>query len=317
MNDSTQTPQQALASLVSLTQKYLLQEHGVQDRLMTDRETYLHFRNEAMSQKRQDEPAPKPPTRVSPAHAPRIAPAAPIVSALPAPPAPQPPQPQQVAVTAVSSPPSPKPPSPPAPPKMQYSPAIENIVPSPKPQELVVPEEIALEPMSAPANTDFASMRACVTKLFPHYSLTNEIPSDSEAKRLSCLWKQDPTHTAAVALFSLNPQKAEKDLLTRLSEAIHQRLAPSALCIASRIEETEKWLHLIAQNTALKLILITPSHLKAAPQLHRQYRNEGNHHFLGRVPLHFMEETERYIQDPQEKALLWQTLCNLLPPNKK
>jgi hypothetical protein len=163
MTDKNSSIQSSLANLAAYMKQYLLQEYSLEERIPSDRETFLYFRNLAMEQKkRETQKAQQPVVDV-----PKI-----VLQQIPAAQNPPPPpkpipevkiekKPLEVAVVA-------------APIKKAPEPVQVAVTPAPplSPQS----QSIHLEPLTAPTTTDFTSIRTCFIKLFPQYPLIDEIP---------------------------------------------------------------------------------------------------------------------------------------------
>lgn len=297
------------ASLVALTQLYLLQEHTIHERLPADLESFLFFKrfttNHPLSlltkqTQKPEQPLPKnseiPVEKIATPVSVEVIPTHQKTSIA------NPLSSQKQVVKA----------TPPAPEK--FSITTQNMTQITKKESIVAPatpdiQEIALEPMGEPPLSDFSSIKTSIIKLFPQYPINNTIPSDGEAKSLGISVKD-------VIIFTMNPSTEEELLLLRLCDAIQTRLAPATL--VKHIHIPPEGLHNISlwdkflQTSPLRLILITHTHLKELPHLQKSYRLVDHKTYLGRIPLLIMEEPSLYVKEPQRKAALWKNICSCI-----
>jgi hypothetical protein len=312
---TTQDLQQEFLSLVALTKLYLLQDYSLDARIATDSETFLYFKNQALQQKEKGTGATNAQLKqeIAPQMAPRPL-SAPQQQSMPTQPKSIISLEKTIEPVAKATETTAKPAliaTPTSHPKKKVEEKPQVIAPATQPAKSAIDgvyKKIALEPpVVVEGTTDFTSIKNCITKVFPNYSLSTDIPSDEEAKRLSMLWMTEQPFDAAVAILMGDLPVAESELIKRLCEAINQRLAPAAVVQPDAIEQKKGWEQLLAAPS-LRLITTTRTQLKQLKNLCTHYRQiEGAHH-LGHIPLLLMEEISLYTQDPQRKAALWHSL---------
>jgi len=293
------------AELVALTQLYLLQEHGPEDRLMAESGTYTYFREYALRKQKQ----------------------APAQTQ-------QPVQPQVVQPVQRSNPTSPIPPA--APPPIVAAPtpkAPEEIKPAEitpigkalSTKQEVIPTErekkkstavFQLDTFTTPAAVDFKDIRSIIQERFPQMAILNAIPDDSEAKKTSRAWEQPLKHVN-VLIVSLDEAPKNRYFLANIAAALESYGVSTSITMASGREKSSDWETKLV-STELRLVLVTQHCLEALPELGKLYREEAKQArcYLGKTPLLLMSDIGFYLKEPQLKSSLWNALKELLFKNK-
>ncbi len=150
-------------------------------------------------------------------------------------------------------------------------------------------------------------------RLAPHLALSDEIPPDAGAQKRANQWKEK-AQAAPVAILSFGEKGQERVFLDSLASAIAQKLAPSAVIDAARLEREQNW-EIFLEIDILKLIL-APADFQKRPQLMRHYKEfpSTSQLYLGKVPLLVLSPVSAYLNNPSLKRTLWETLCQLLTP---
>jgi hypothetical protein len=151
-------------------------------------------------------------------------------------------------------------------------------------------------------------MRELITQVLPHVALTNDIPSDREAKHFAHLWKQEFLQATVLVLCT-----TPSEIHINLTEAIHQRLAPAKLLTIDPMEKEGKW-EIALSSSLLKLVLAPPLVEWKSLSLARFYRENPSSQstFLNNTPLFLMQPPTFYQKNPDLKKELWKSLSSLL-----
>lgn len=175
------------------------------------------------------------------------------------------------------------------------------------------PEDLAyFFPKKDRSSDVFQDLRQTISQILPQIALTEHIPEDSYAKKISRSWENNWMQ-ASVLIVSFENQKSSVDFLKNLSEAINQLLVPATWIDGTSIEKEKKW-ELILESSSLKFMILPPLEIWKKTSLIKWYR-ENSHtekSFLNNVPIFLMNNISSYLKNPQEKRLLWNTLNSLL-----
>ena len=154
---------------------------------------------------------------------------------------------------------------------------------------------------SASAETQIKKM---LQRIAPMIQLTDQIPDDAKAKRVSNAWKER-IPDAEVVLFACDSENHTLDLLKALAKAIDQHLAKPKILMAEKFEKEKRW-DLFLEKTPLRLIIATAG-IEKFPDLMRFYKGST----LNETPLLVLSPASVY-KSLEQKALLWKTLCQML-----
>lgn len=291
--------QEQFAELAAIAQLHLLQEFDRSERIAVNAESFAFFKQYALQQKPpQNAPArPSEPTAAPAALQPPKT--AIITKAPPMPPVVSPEKP-------VAATPAPQP-------KM---PLAEAVVP--KKQEVKQPEKTAsktnfeLAPLKEAAEISLGDIRDIIKEKFPKQALIDDVPSDIEAKKIIDAWKQEPA-IPAIMVLSFDETAEQQDFLEKLSKAINEKIAPSAVVKFDRVIHEQGWAAAL-QTKELRFI-IAPTHgLHASPELMKHYREAPKQakHYLGNIPLFLLPDIGIYLKNPKLKISLWNDLKSML-----
>lgn len=291
------THAQKYRQLLSLTQSYLLDEFTSKDWILTDEESYNFFKKFHHSAEHKKPVPSVPPSTVRPAAAIQQNPK--IQQAPPPPPI------RQEKVT--------QPPSAPVAHSPAQTPSKENPPPSkanPKPSAL------ALEPLDAAPKFDYEKICTSFRELFPNLPVIEQIPDDTEAKKIGNRWKKE-TFEPEIVILSFNEPVQSKAFLKNMAQAIHLHLGPTAIYPAHAIEQKDKWEQLLAMKK-LKLVITTDFGMYSLPKLMRFYKESSNKSFkyLGDIPVLLITDPVVYFKQPNLKHSLWRALTSLLQSPK-
>jgi hypothetical protein len=159
-------------------------------------------------------------------------------------------------------------------------------------------------------SASFSPIKKTLERVAPHLKLIDQIPDDSEAKRILSAWKEKITDVEVI-LIACDTQTDTLELLKGLAKAIDQNLAKSKVITANRLEQEKKWDLFLKQNQ-FRLVIISEGFQKF-PELMRHYKAipANAKFFLDQIPLLVLSSTSSY-KSLEHKALLWKTLCQIL-----
>jgi hypothetical protein len=181
---------------------------------------------------------------------------------------------------------------------------------APPPPPAVVHAPRAAPPTPPPAPSK--GFKEIVARLAPQLKIQEEIPDDAAAQRAAARW-QEPAPAAPVVILSFGHSGAQLSFLKQLARAIDTRLLPTKIIDGQRLEREKKW-DLFLADPGLKWILAPEQELANFPALLCLYRElpATSERFLGNTPLLLLPPAARFLQHPEEKRALWNTLCRLL-----
>lgn len=290
---------QEFAELLSLTRLHLLQDFSRDEWLTTDPETFTIFKQHALQQKKNVQPKqiPQPPTVKQ--YAP------------PPPPIASPQQPKPIPSSAPLLPPKaklgPKP-----------LPSLTNIQSAPPEKKPPTKDTsaFALEKMPLPSPVDFTDVQKIIREKLPNIQVVDEIPNDSEAKRISNSWQQ-ASSIPSVLVITFNESAKEITFLQNLTNAINDRLAPATLMSTQHVEVTFGWEKML-NSKELRLIIASTHGLNAHTELMKEYREVQKQakFFLRKVPLCLLSDISLYLKEPKLKIPLWNSVMAELSIHK-
>lgn len=157
----------------------------------------------------------------------------------------------------------------------------------------------------APTIDLMPEIRQLVKKTLPETLLTETVPDDAPAKKLSELWKQKHLNAHVfVVSFGEGGQ-----FLQNVTKAIDSILAPAILLDGKQTD----W-NLALTAPSLKLILTPPFASWKTTPLAKFYRENPSHqnYFLNETPLLLMQPVAAYLKNPDLKRELWKNLSTRL-----
>lgn len=173
--------------------------------------------------------------------------------------------------------------------------------------EHITPQAPPPTPRSTPKQ-NFNEMRQVVEKTFPGLVLRDTTPDDAHAKKRSCLWKETYL-TAHVVVVAFGEVGSGLQFLKKMTDAIHTLIAPAQLVEGLRLEKENSW-DLLLSSPVLKYIICSPHASWKSTSLNQHYRQNGatQEHFLGPHKLLLLEPSLTYLNNPERKRSLWQTI---------
>lgn len=287
--------------LLSLAQLYLLQEYSLSDRILAESASYHYFRDYVA--KRQGNKTPVSPAAPQPAPPPPKQSLAPPIP-LPQPPTPKPPvaapvAPSQESQSNVAIMAVPKRPPLPAPPPVPLSEAKK------PPKEKTA---FALEVSPKPDPMSFDELRKLAAERLPGLAIVDNVPDDSEARRLARAWDQK-TEIPHVLILSFDEAPKPRAFLNNLAKALHVHGVDAQVIRAAKIEQDQAWEGFL-QSDQLKLVIASSYGIDALPNLAKHYREAAKQarHFLGDVPLLLLSDVAFYLREPTLKPSLWSAI---------
>lgn len=165
--------------------------------------------------------------------------------------------------------------------------------------------------LAAPQPIDVNDLRMIITERLPGLQLLNTIPDDSEAKRLTTIWKQEKIQPQVVIL-SFDEIPMHHAFLANLAHAINVYGYYTKVIRAIPLEEDNQWDTLL--QTDLKLVIGTHSKINTLPNLLKNYREAPKQakHFLKQVPLIHLADIAFYLKEPKLKLPLWKSIQEML-----
>ena len=162
----------------------------------------------------------------------------------------------------------------------------------------------------APPPEDSLQIKQTLAKLIPGMRFVDQIPDDSQGKKIGSSWKEKITD-ADVILLACKQDAETIEFLKVLAKAIDTHLAKSKIIPAERLEKEGVWDIFLQKNT-FRLIVASEGldQLKGLMSFYRGSPNQ-NTHFLDQTPLVPLLPASVYKQ-LEKKAEAWKTLCQIL-----
>lgn len=176
-----------------------------------------------------------------------------------------------------------------------------------KTAEVIAPP--AIKPVTLPQE-DSVQIKETLSKLIPGMRFVDQIPDDSEGKKIGSSWKEKITD-ADVILLACKQDTETIEFLKVLAKAINTHLAKAKIIPAERLEKEGVWDIFLKKNT-FRLIVASEG-LEQLKGLMSFYRGSPtqNAHFLDQTPLLPLLSASVYKQ-LDKKAEAWKTLCQIL-----
>jgi len=182
--------------------------------------------------------------------------------------------------------------------------------PPPKIEVVAAP----VKPKATPS-TDFSEeLKKQLQKHLPSVTLVRDVPNDDEATLLSESWKQ-PTKYASVLIFSFSESPETEKFLFNVKKAIEAHFSSCAIIDTKTWEDKKEWDAFFTIHNP-KLIISSPEVFKTK-QLLTYYKENASskERFLHSHPFMLLLSLSTYIKQPEQKKVLWNSLCNLLKKN--
>lgn len=216
-------------------------------------------------------------------------------------------QPQQAPVIVTIKPP------------VVSKPAEKPVVSPTKLQPVPIPKiEVAAAPakpaVAQPASDFSEEIKKQLQKSLPHVSIICDVPSDDEATLISEAWKQ-PTKYASVIILSFAESPETEKFLFNVKKAIEAHFCSCAIIETKTWEEKREWDAFFTIHRP-KLILSSPEMFKTKQLLaHYKENTASKEKFLHVHPFMLLLSLSTYLKQPEQKKILWNSLCNLLKKN--
>ncbi len=155
-----------------------------------------------------------------------------------------------------------------------------------------------------------SDIKETLSKIAPGIRFIDQVPDDSEGKKIGSSWKEKIPDVDVVLLAC--KQDAETiEFLKVLAKAIDTHLAKSKIIPAERLEKENCW-DLFLQKNTFRLIVASDG-VDQLKNLMRFYRGAPaqNAYFLDQTPLLALLPAAAYKQ-LDKKAQAWKTLCQIL-----
>jgi hypothetical protein len=288
--------------LVALTQRYLLEEYGMQDLVEVNQENCHLFKFDATISNKKVSPQPPIPPQV---HS-------------------QPLSNQRLPISKLETLPSTKSPILPESNQQYAAPSKEtnpvqtqyNVNPTPtistKNISTNSPEVfLKLEPFPPATIEPLDDMKTIFIECFPNYSVLDHPPHDDEAKNVLNRWKQELTDPEIIILsFEESPQ--QKLFLQNIAKAIQTRFGPTATLNAKKIEVDNQWSTFLNSKN-LRLVIACDYALYSFNGLMAHYREaSGSCRYLNEKPLLLISDLSLYMKESKLKPSLWKAICEML-----
>lgn len=157
-----------------------------------------------------------------------------------------------------------------------------------------------------PPKQDPSPMKKMLQKAAPAVKIIEQVPDDTEAKRIAEGWKEKVTD-AEVVLLLCDTASDTVDFLKGLAKGVDQHLAKTKILTAERLEREKRW-DIFLNKNAFRLIIASDG-MQKLPELMRFYNSETG--CLGKIPVVALSSAAIY-KVLEQKALLWKTLCQML-----
>lgn len=291
------TPRERYAELLSLAQLYLMQEHSLSDRILSDKGAYDYFK--AFASQRQAAARGTPSQAIT-----RPAPAAPPPQPIKnTPPEPvrsetiQPPQQMNIPMPEQATPPEP------------VAVKTKEVVAEPKAQDSPVHSfRFALTPQTPAAGVPFDDLRKLASEHLPQLKLLDAVPDDAIAREMSRAWEKGTTVPQA-AILSFNEQGPHQLFLKHVALAAEMMGLTAAVIPAGKIETKKGWEEFLSAPT-LRCVIGCGNGIASLPLLekHRKESAKNGTTLLGTRPLIVLSDISFYLQEPSLKRSLWKSL---------
>jgi hypothetical protein len=157
---------------------------------------------------------------------------------------------------------------------------------------------------------EYSQFQTTLQKIAPSLKLTDHIPDDREAKRISSAWKEKIADVEVVLLIC-DSHDNTLEFLKGVAKAIDQHLAKTKILMAERLEREKRWDLFLKKNT-LRLIIASDA-IQKLPELMRFFKSvpAQAQFFLDKTPLLILSAASMY-KSSEHKAALWKMLCQML-----
>lgn len=136
---------------------------------------------------------------------------------------------------------------------------------------------------------DFMEVRQILSETAPKLKVVDKVPSDAKAKKVASAWKNS---VPEVAIIAITPTKTELELLEKIASAIEGLGSTAKVLIGE-----QQWERLF-KTDHLKLVLVPEQTLKS----HKEFQD------IKTVKVCPLKPIQTYIDQPNEKAVLWKEI---------
>jgi len=157
---------------------------------------------------------------------------------------------------------------------------------------------------------DFSPLKKTLQKIAPSLKMVDQIPSDTQAKRIASAWKER-IFDADVIFLACNSDAETLEFLKGLAKAVDHHLAKTKILMAERFEREKRW-DLFLEKNSFRLIIASEG-IQQWTELMRFYKAmpTSGKLFLDKAPLLVLSSATLY-KSLEHKAHLWKALCQLL-----
>jgi hypothetical protein len=163
------------------------------------------------------------------------------------------------------------------------------------------------KPLSLPPDPQPQSpIKQMLQKAAPGVKIMEQVPDDSEAKRVAESWREKVSDAEAVLLLC-DTDAETVDFLKGLAKAVDQHLAKTKIIAAERLEREKRW-DIFLKNS-FRFIIATEGSQKLS-ELMRFYKQSDGQMYLDKTPLLILSSASVY-KSLEHKAQLWKRLCQM------
>ncbi len=189
--------------------------------------------------------------------------------------------------------------------KQQQKPTVQE---SPKEASVKKEEFLALIPLEKMHYHQNPEIKRILQKIAPDLELLDEIPDDSKAILKKEAWKHKK-RVAEILILTKQTDEVQLAFLQNIVAALEVRFTSSALFSMQGIKSAKDFEAVFPSS--VKLIIAIERELLDFVHLLSQYKqipSQGKS-FLGEIPVLFIKPLHVYLDDPENKRLLWKLLC--------
>ncbi|NNM43937.1 MAG: hypothetical protein HKM07_06305 [Chlamydiae bacterium] len=173
-------------------------------------------------------------------------------------------------------------------------------------------EFLALIPLEKPHYLQNTEIKRILQKIAPDLHLLDEIPDDSKAILKKEAWKHKKK-AAEILILTKQTDETQLAFLQNIVAALEVHFTSSTLFSMQGIKSAKDFEALFPSS--VKLIIAIERELLDFVHLLSQYKqipSQGKS-FLGEIPVLFIKPLHVYLDDPENKRLLWKLLCQKVP----
>jgi hypothetical protein len=145
----------------------------------------------------------------------------------------------------------------------------------------------------------------------PSIKAEQKLSTENQSARLEDFYRVADFSKAEVLTFILSNEKAEVQLIEKMTEAVDKRIAKAAVVKIENLEKHCLWEAFFSEVKSARHILISEVEFYKLPNLLKHYQMQPPRS-LFKIPLFFLADLKSYNQDVSLKKSLWQTLLSEL-----